>query len=261
MRNFLRFYFKTVSFSVAQMTVYRTSFWLYYLWLLGDTAIKVLFFGAIFTQVDSIGGWTFTNTFLLVLFNGLLWDFAWTFFLTGFEDFIENFSKGNFDFILLKPMNPLLYLTISGFAARSFSGARLPLLIYAIFFLSIQWQFSSSIAALVIFVAGIMIFHAIFAIVAALSFWIIDPEPILDLAFGITEGSRYPITIFPQAMRFIFTFIIPIFFVANFPVMVIQNLIGQREAVLTALFVAICSQIVAYLVWKVSVRHYSSASS
>jgi len=260
MIHILKVYAKAISFSVAQATIFRTAFFLFYLWLFVDTLIKVLFFSAIYTQVNSIGGWNFTDVFLLVVVNGILWDMVWCLFLSGFEKFIEDFSKGNFDFILLKPMNPLLYITITGFHARSFSGARLPLLLYAILFLPISWPFLNIIAAIIVFLAGIVVYHALFAIVASLAFWIIDSEPILDFSFSITEGSRFPVTIFPKALQIIFTFIIPIFLVANYPVMILQQMTSPSFA-LTAILIAIGSEVIAFLVWKFSIKHYSSASS
>ena len=260
MKKFLKIYWKSISFSVAQATIFRASFFIFYFWLLSETTIRILFFGAIFGQVKSIGGWSFQDTFFLVMLSGMMWDFVWCFYLTGFEQFMEHFSQGGFDFVLLKPMNPLTYITVTGFSARSFSTARFPLLIYGLIAFHYHWQLSTVIGSIVSFLAGIVILHALYAMVAACSFWIIDTEPIEDLSYNLADGSRYPASTFPRIFKFIFTFIFPIIFVTNVPVMIIMKIANPFTSVL-AIGIAIIFEFLAYAFWSFSIKHYSSASS
>jgi len=260
MIRFFRLYKKVITFSFNQVTAYRASFLIFFLWLLVDTLVRVLFFTAVYSQVNSIGGWTFTDCFLLVMFHGLMYDFAWMFYIGGFSRFIENFSRGNFDFVLVKPINSLTYLTITGFNAGAFSGARFPLVAYAILFLPVAWHWPNALLAIAIFFLGVIILHALFVILSSLCFWLTEAESVFNFFFHVVEGGRYPYSTFPSMLRFVFTFFLPIFFFANFPVMVLRGMVSLNVFWL-AVIMAIAAETIAYAIWSIGTRHYSSASS
>ena len=56
---------------------------------------------------------------------------------------------------------------------------------------------------------------------AATCFWIQNSFYVLDLAFGMKDYAKYPITIFSTVFKFIFTFVVPIAFIAYYPSLVI----------------------------------------
>jgi len=188
------------------------------------------------------------------------WDLAWTFFITGFDRFTENFSKGAFDFVLLKPLNPLLYLTLTGFNAASFSGIRNLIIIYFIIFIPFTWHWQLVLLAIYFIILALIILHAIYAICSALCFWIVEAQEIVYFLAHIVEGARYPQSIYSTTARFIFTFIFPIIVIANFPVLSLKGLISWQTIMLTTL-TAIIFQIIAHLIWRIGVKRYSSASS
>ena len=260
MKRFLKVYLKQASFSFAQTAIFRASFFLQFGWLSIDALTKILFIGAIYTQVNNIGGWTFTDALLLVAVFGLMYDFTWTLFLSNFSNFLEDFSEGHFDFVLTKPMHPLSYLTATAFNAGSFSGSRLLILIYICIVTPIFWHVPNVLVAIMIFGLGIVAIHAIVSIICSFAFYLIDALPLYDLFFTFLEGGKYPYSIFPMGVRFVFTFIFPVFMIANFPVMVIQNMINLN-IVWLVLAIAVVLEVIAYKAWDVGVKHYSSASS
>lgn len=260
MKKIWRIYRKFIIISLNQLTIFRGSFLIFIGWLLLDLLIKILFFSAIFNQVDSIGGWTFQDSILLVFFLGMMWDFLWVLFLAGFEDFLLNFSRGQFDFILTKPINPLIYLSLSSFNAKSFSFSRYLLLIYIIIFAPYVWQIENLAIAAIIFLLTIIVFHAIYTMIISLAFWLTENILFFYNFHQIIEGSTQPISIYPPILRFIFTFILPILLIANYPVMAIKGLVSW-PAVGLVLALAIIFELVAYSVWSLGVRRYSSASS
>ena len=56
---------------------------------------------------------------------------------------------------------------------------------------------------------------------AATCFWIQNSFYVLDLVLKFKDYAKYPITIFSPVFRFIFTFIMPIAFIAYYPSLVI----------------------------------------
>jgi len=260
MLKFFRIYKKAISFSISQATIFRTSFLLFFLWIFFDTLIKLIFFKALFVQVPSIGGWTYYDCLMLVVFQGMMYDFAWMTFITAFEKFVGNFTEGNFDFILTKPMHPLTYLTVTGFSAKSCSGARVPILIYSILFFPFAWHFGNTFLLVIIFSAGLVAMHGIFALISSLLFWTTEGASAFDLIWNIIEAGRLPNSIYPLALRFIFTFLIPIFLISTYPVLALKNDISWTFAI-AAILIAFFIQIVAYKTWDFAIKRYSSASS
>jgi ABC-2 type transport system permease protein len=60
---------------------------------------------------------------------------------------------------------------------------------------------------------------ALLNLAASLCFWLVKSGSILVLAFKMKEYAKYPVTIFNPVFRFIFSFIIPIAFMAYYPCM------------------------------------------
>lgn len=56
---------------------------------------------------------------------------------------------------------------------------------------------------------------------AASCFWIENSFYVLDLAFRFKDFAKYPVTIFSPVFRFIFTYVIPIGFIAFYPALVV----------------------------------------
>lgn len=260
MKRIWKIYSCFITLSIARLTIFRGSFYIFMAWLLFDMLIKIFFFSAIYHQVDNIGGWTFQDSIFLVFLLSFMWDLLWVFFLFGYEEFLIKFSQGQFDFILLKPINPLLYLAMSSFNAKSFSFSRYLILIYIIFFIPFAWQLENILISLLIFFCAFIIFHAIYTIVIALSFWFVEVLPFFYHTHYIIEGSTNPISIFPPTLKFIFTFILPILLIANYPLMALKGLISWPTVILFLLLAA-AFELVSYWVWHLGIKRYSSASS
>jgi ABC-type uncharacterized transport system permease subunit len=76
----------------------------------------------------------------------------------------------------------------------------------------------------------------------------------------LTDVQRYPIGVFPQPWRTVFTVTLPVVLVANVPAHFALNRVGPLEL---AWFVAVSAAPVfaSTRVWKYGLRRYQSASS
>jgi ABC-2 type transport system permease protein len=102
---------------------------------------------------------------------------------------------------------------------------------------------------------------AILVIASCTAFWTLQSYSILALAFRLREFAQYPTTIFDGFFRFLFTYIIPIGFVAFYPS---QLMLRPQEAswlIYISPVVGIALFALAYLVWSVGVNSYSGTGS
>jgi ABC-2 type transport system permease protein len=96
---------------------------------------------------------------------------------------------------------------------------------------------------------------------AATCFWIQNSFYVLDLAFRFKDYAKYPVTIFSSVFRFIFTFIIPIAFIAYYPSLVILR--PDEIPLLSWLspFIGIAFFFVSYKIWMHGAMKYNGTGS
>ena len=96
---------------------------------------------------------------------------------------------------------------------------------------------------------------------SAACFWIQNSFYILDFVFRFKDYARYPITIFSPVFRFIFTFIMPIAFIAYYPSLVILRpdevpLLSWLSPLFGAFFFFL-----SYKLWMFGASRYSGTGS
>ncbi len=96
---------------------------------------------------------------------------------------------------------------------------------------------------------------------AATCFWSQNSFYVLDLVLKFKDYAKYPITIFSPVFRFIFTFIIPIAFIAYYPSLVILRpdavpILSWLSPLIGCLFFWL-----SYKFWMYSAMKYSGTGS
>lgn len=216
----------------------------------------------IFGQVDSIAGWSREEVLLLICVHGLFFDFLWTFILQNLLSFSHYIRKGELDFALLKPVNLRFLVSTRYFEFDHW--LRIIFLIFLLFKLlrriPVQLTIFSWLNFSLLFFLGLFIFYNFYFMITTTNFWFINIYNLEDLFHEISQVGRVPVYVFQRGMRFIFTYIIPVAFIATFPV---QVLLGRSDSKITvlALVLALISFFLSQKFWNFALKHYSSASS
>jgi ABC-2 type transport system permease protein len=140
---------------------------------------------------------------------------------------MQHIREGSFEIVLLKPVSPLFFLI-----ASNFDPASAGLIIGGSFMLAFSLANTglASIAAipqfLLLFGAGFAVMAGINMIMAATSFKWVGNSRIPEMFDSIMNFGKYPITIFPQAIKGIATFVIPVSMIGFFPA---SALLGRLE--------------------------------
>ena len=102
---------------------------------------------------------------------------------------------------------------------------------------------------------------AIMNIAAASCFWLINSGYIMVMAFRFKDYAKYPVSIFNSAFKLIFTFVIPIAFIAYYPSLIFLR--PDEIPLLTWLspFIGILFFYLSYLIWMKGARSYSGTGS
>ena len=224
-RRYLKTYGVCVRIAFSTATAYRASFVLSSLiTLVGNLAfplITVLIYGA----GASFPGWSAYEVLLIQSIVTLSSGFSGL--ALGAVVFVtmDHVREGTFETVLLKPMHPLLFIVLTTFEPQNIGLILGGAVIFGIAAAGcVTWSFASVASFLVLFIAGFLVMAGISLIMAATSFKWVGNSRLPEIASSVENFGRYPLGIFPVAVRSIVTFIIPVAMVGYYPA---QALLGR----------------------------------
>ena len=210
----------------------------------------------------SIGGWSFHEALIVIGLFFAASGFLDTVMQPNLHDVIEAVRTGNMDYVLTKPVNPMFHATLRRYRFEKLTGLLVGAVLIAYALVRLQlapglWQWAG-FAALCLAAAALL--YALMAFLAALSFWVVDVANIDEFVFGLLEAARFPAQAFPEPVRGLLSFVIPIAFVSTVPA---EELLGRLTPEL-AWYGLACAVVVLLLstrAWRFAVARYTSASS
>lgn len=168
---------------------------------------------------------------------------------------------GDLDTYLLKPISPALSIWFQKIYMKRFLMlfVRIIVLMCLIVFghISLSLGQISSIAFIV--VTSVILYHTFFIFGDSLCFWFSKLE-MNEMLFELTEQTvYYPASIYPDIMRKLCTFVIPIFLISNPVYLVLKNTYTFWDMMFTLCMVLLWVGI-AGLTWTKGQRIYESAN-
>lgn len=202
-----------------------------------------------------------------------LWEIILFFLTFNFVDTLVQFLfrdvyrfrmyivQGTFDFILLKPISPLLRSLFGGSDILD-----VPLILLSIIAIGIAFAHIETLTFLNIFLYIVLVLNAILIAfsfnVLVISFGILTTsvDNTIMLYRDLTSMGRMPIDIYTEPLRGIITFIIPVGIMMSFPPKALLGILSS-EFIAIAFVISIGFLITSLLFWRYALKHYSSASS
>jgi ABC-2 type transport system permease protein len=210
----------------------------------------------------TIGGWTFNQCLIVIGLYFLAYGFVDVVMRPNIDDIVEHIRTGTMDFVLVKPINSQMHATLRRFRFQKLSSVAVgcSIIIYAL----IQLHQAPDIGQLLLFMCvcmgSMVLLYSAMTLLATLSFWLVDVTNIDDFIVGFLEAGRFPADAFPEPVRKIITFVIPIAFITTIPA---EVLLGRLTLALVVYGWAIALLLLAASIglWRVALQHYTSASS
>ncbi len=260
----LRLFFKFISISLRSQMQYKASFFILTATHFFSIFTEIIGVWVLFDRFKMVKGWTFHE--LLIIYGIVHVGFAIAeAFARNFEKFSPIVKNGEFDRILLRPLNTIFQVAM--YEIQIFRIGRLLQGLIVLIFGYIKLKLSLfSLATLVIFISilgVIALFYGLFILQATFVFWTTETLELANITtYGGREIGQYPMNIYHQNFRLFFTLIIPIACVAYYP---IANLLHQATLPLgIAILLPLTGFIFLYfaqLFWKIGIRHYHSTGN
>ncbi len=259
--RYLRLYASFLVHNLKNEMVYRANFVLLVGMDLFFMGINVVFFAILYANVETIGGWTFHQTLILVGSVGLVREAAYLLFRQGFLELGDYVRTGQFDVLLVKPLRPNVHLGFRHVSlTESLGEGLMGIGVVAYGFAHLDAPWTGLPLYVVMLGVSLVIYYAFCLAINSAVFWIVKSQELNAIVYNFMEAARYPRDIYRGIGKAIFTFVIPISLIATAPASVLA---GRTDWGLIALAVAVAAGMMTFAtaIWNISLRHYSSASS
>ncbi|MFO7653258.1 MAG: ABC-2 family transporter protein [Candidatus Krumholzibacteriia bacterium] len=218
---------------------------------------------AIFSKVQALQGWSFDEVLFIYGFS-LLPLGLFNVVSVNLYRFSERYiADGNFDRVLLRPVNALAQVMFESFNVSGLNEILLGvgLTVYAGTRLELTPGVVDVLALLVMVPTATLIYVGVFLALTSVSFWAEDRMGLSPPVYNVIRFSRYPLTIFSTPVRLLLTFVLPFAWVAFYPSTWFLGTPEFREIALLTPVVGIVVFSGAYALWRRGMRRYASTGS
>jgi ABC-2 type transport system permease protein len=216
----------------------------------------------VFGTRSSVAGWTFAE--MLVVLG---WFVALKGVLEGtlspsLMQVVEHVRKGTLDFVLLKPADAQLLVSlakIEPWRVVDLAGAAL-IFAYAFREIGHRPTLAHALLAAALLCAAVLVLYSIAILVVSIAFIAVRVDNLLYLFQSVFDVARWPSSVFRGTLAIIFTYVLPLALMTTYPALALLGKLTTRTAI-SALLGSIAVAGVARLIWLASIRRYTSASS
>lgn len=259
---YLHIYGKILSQDLKSKMSYRADFIISTIGMIFTNISGFVSFWILFRSFPSIAGWSYYE----MLF---LYGFSLT-SLTPVQCFFDNnwnlrqaVYSGDFIKYCFRPINLFFYYMSEVFDIKGLGQFAFGIgtLIYSWNKIGIPVSATAILKMILFMITASLFMIAIMNIAAATCFWLVNSGYFMVMAVKFKDYAKYPATIFNPVFKFIFTFIIPIAFIAYYPALVVLRpeavpLLSWLSPVIGCLFFYL-----SYRIWMKGARSYSGTGS
>ena len=225
-------------------------------------AVALIPLMVVFGNRGAVAGWTYPE--MLVVLG---WFVALKGVLEGtlspsLMAVVEHVRKGTLDFVLLKPADAQLLVSLSKiepWRVVDLAGA-LAIFVYAFRHIGHSPSIAQLLLAAALLVAAVLVLYSIAILVVSIAFVAVRVDNLLYLFQSVFDVARWPSSVFRGLLAVVFTYVLPLALMTTYPALALLGKLNARTAI-AALLGSILFASVARLIWLSSIRRYTSASS
>ena len=226
----------------------------------------LVFIGALFNKVKLVAGYSYGEVLFLTLITQISFYIIWSISISNTDLLSKNVKSGDLDLWITRPVPLLWFVTFQKININSLLvdaiPATTPLLFLVAKNFNVQMEPMNILAGLAILIMGIVISHCFQFILNLSCFWTGENQNMRNMAFELTFfGDSIPFEGYSTNFRRTAMFFIPSIITATLSTSV---MLGKSTSMLVVPGVFGIMMLFLGLniwVWKMALRHYSSASS
>jgi ABC-2 type transport system permease protein len=247
--------------SVANAMQYRSDFVMGLFTGLGSTLIATVPLFLVYQHTESVLGWTFVDTLLVMglylLMNGLVG----TFVEPNLGAVVDGIRTGTLDHVLLKPADGQLLVSLSRIQVDRLWDVLAAAVVIGWCLWNLPGLSALDVGVGVLLLgAGLVAIYGLWLIAICTSFFFVRVDNLRFLLWSASGAGRWPVAVYGKALQLVFTFLFPVALVTTFPATALR---GDWDAMLVATGIAtsLAFLLGSRVVWTRSLAAYTSASS
>jgi ABC-2 type transport system permease protein len=264
MSRFMAIARRSLANSVSTMLIYRGNLVFFLMFESMFLAAHFLTIGIGFSFAGGeIAGWTSHEAYLLTALSGLTHQFFICFFINPLFMLPQHVWSGQYDYVLMKPLHPLL----ASWATSETSISNLPNLLInlglVLYFATTgpgEVAMPQALACIAALVCGLSIRVAFAMLCVAPVFLSERLVGVEETYWSISSLGRYPLTVFPQWLDRFLTFVLPMAAVAYLPAGALYGKLPSRDLGL-GMLASVVFSLLCYKLFMSCVRRYQSVNS
>lgn len=213
-------------------------------------------------QVDELNGWHRPHLLMLVgeftLVGGLLRMAV----RPNLGLLVADVRQGTLDYALLKPVDTQLFVSVR--RLEIWHGvdllAGLAVLGWGVAELDQGIRFGDAVLFAATLLCGLVIVYCFLFSMITSAFWLVSVGELVEMFESVYQAGRWPLSIYPDWLRFGLTFLVPISFALTVPV---EALTARASVTMLVIEFAMACALVAFTRWyfRFALRNYTGASA
>ena len=232
------------------------------IFLLGKIIRYVVNFGFLYFLVKGTNGFLGYNQNQILFFTVtyVLIDTVAQFFFRNVYSFRPMIISGDFDLVLVKPLNALFRVLMGG--PDPIDLVTIPPMIFVVIWIGslLHPGIFQIFAYILLFINGLVIAAAFHIFILGLGIITLEVDHTIEVYRDLTSMGRLPINIYKEPLQLILTFVIPIGVMITFPARALEGFMNPLEIFLSLIF-GIVLILISLRFWKFALTKYTSASS
>jgi ABC-2 type transport system permease protein len=252
-------YGRSLAAHFRSMVEYPADFWVMVssgaLW----QVLQFAFIAILFANVSAVAGWNYHEMLVLIGFLSLAGS-ATAVFWDGVWSIGSMVVKGDIDYRIARPAPVIVQVASAHIGMQAFGELTLGVAMFVYGWIGAGLSPSLIPVALLLLACGIVIETALLTALCAINFWIKGGMSVFAfLMIDLQENvMRFPLGIYPAAVRVAATFVVPVAFASFIPVQILTSRLSEWWLVGPPLAAA-ATVAVAALVVRGGLRSYDSA--
>ncbi len=247
------------STSLAAESEYRANFLVAALGSVGNLLGAAFSIWLFYRQGAGFVGWTIPEvTVVLGLFS--LWTGIVGAVLTpNLSRIVTHVTNGTLEYVLLRPVDAQLQVSLRVLSPWGLTDVALGLVLIVVGLVGADRLVPGALLAVVPLLSAAVLLYSLWFILATTAIWFTKIYNATEVLRGLMDAGRFPISAYPIAYRFVFTWLVPVAFLTTVPAEALLGRSGQSwlwgSAVIAAVAFVACRRF-----WLRALRSYTGAS-
>lgn len=259
---YIRLYFIIMSQYIKARMQFRADFIIGTVGVIFENITGIFTLWILFRTIPNLEGWSYNELIFIYAYSQLALICGHLFFVNIWS-LGNHLREGSFIKYYFKPLNMMFYYMSEDFDIKGLSQLVFSIvaLVYSSMKLGLVWD-PLKLGMLIVTVSSAsLIMISLLIIAGSMGFWTTDTFSLLNFTIRFHGFSKYPMTIFNSFFKFMFTYVIPVGFVAFYPSQLFLRPGDNSALVMFSPLVGVMLFVIAYAIWTKGVKSYSGTGS